>query len=276
MVITLAPPDLGGFLRFLLGDGIELEVAVDVDISTSGVRVGGSLGLAFSVTLNKQLGILYLDLLDIALVAGTDSLQATARITVRLELGPILIELSGLGVALTLRPSPDGDGSLGELDVTLELLAPTRLVVVVESDVVNGGGFVDYDPATGRYTGGLAVDLFGVGISALVVVDTMIPGDPDAWALFASLGATFPSPIPLGFGFTLARCRRRPSPRPHDGRRGAGDRTAQRRRRLAALPRGRVRRLGAAARSDRRLLPVDARQHGRRSGRDARLGEPRR
>jgi hypothetical protein len=203
MVITLAPPDLGGFLRFLLGDGIELEIAADVDVSTSGVRVGGSLGLAFSVTLNKRLGFLYLDLLDIALVAGTDSLQATARITVSLELGPIFIEVSGLGVALTLRPSPDGDGSLGELDVALELLAPTRLVVVVESDAVNGGGFVDYDPATGRYTGGLAVDLFGVGITALVVVDTMIPGDPDAWALFASLGATFPSPIPLGFGFTL-------------------------------------------------------------------------
>ena len=203
MVITLAPPDLGGFLRFLLGDGIELEVAADVDISTSGVRVGGALGLAFSVTLNKHLGFLYLDLLDIALVAGTDSLQATARITVSLELGPIFIEVSGLGVALTLRPSPDGDGSLGELDVALELLSPTRLVVMVESDAVNGGGFVDYDPATGRYTGGLAVDLFGVGITALVVVDTMIPGDPDAWALFASLGATFPSPIPVGFGFTL-------------------------------------------------------------------------
>ncbi len=203
IVITLAPPDLGGFLRFLLGDGIELDLAVDVDISTSGVRIGGALGLAFTISVNQQLAIVHLDLLDIALVAGPDSVQVTARIGIRLELGPIRIEVGGLGAALTLRMAPNGDGTLGELDVRLELLAPTRLVIVVESDAVNGGGFVDYDPATGRYTGGLAVDLFGLGITALVVVDTMIPGDPDAWALFASLGATFPTPIPLGFGFTL-------------------------------------------------------------------------
>jgi hypothetical protein len=201
--ITIAPPELGGFLRFLIGDGIELEAAVDVDVSTSGVRFGGALGLLFSVPLNKRLGLLYLDLLDLALVGATDSVQVNARVALRLELGPIVIELAGLGAAVTLRPDPGGDGSLGELDVGLELLTPTRLVVVVESDAVSGGGFVDVDPATGRYTGGLALDLLGVGISALAVVDTMIPGDPDGWALFASLGATFPSPIPLGFGFTL-------------------------------------------------------------------------
>ena len=241
IVITLAPPDLGGFLRFLLGDGIELDLAVDVDISTSGVRIGGALGLAFTISVNQQLAIVHLDLLDIALVAGPDSVQVTARIGIRLELGPIRIEVGGLGAALTLRMAPNGDGTLGELDVRLELLAPTRLVIVVESDAVNGGGFVDYDPATGRYTGApRRRPLRPRDRPPSCVVDTMLPGDPDGWALFASLGGAFPGRSRSASG---SRCSvlggMLALNRTMDAE-ALADRAAQRRRRLAALPGGPV------------------------------------
>jgi hypothetical protein len=201
--LTIAPPDFGGFLRLLIGNGIVLNVDTDIDISTSGLRVGGRIGFAITVLVNRTIVVLTIDTLDIALVAATDAVKLTATLTAGLTLGPIAVEVEGLGVSIILRPDTEGAGTFGQLDVGLELLPPTRLAASIESDIVRGSGFVDHDPLTGRYTGGLALDLLGVGISAITVVDTIIPGDPDGWALFASLGATFPSPIPIGFGFTL-------------------------------------------------------------------------
>ena len=71
------------------------------------------------------------------------------------------------------------------------------------TEAVSGGGFVSIEPEIGRYSGGLSLDFVSVGIDAIVVIDTQLPGDPDGWAFFASLAASFPG-IPLGFGFTLS------------------------------------------------------------------------
>jgi hypothetical protein len=203
IVLTLAPPDLGGFLRFLLGAGLDVDIDVDLELSPSGLRVSGALGLEFTIALNKTIGPLYLDRLDVALEIGTDGADLAARLLASLGLGPFTMQVDGLGAALQLALAPGGDGVLGGLDLALALVPPTRIVVGIESDLVTGGGFIEIDPASGRYAGGLAADFLGVGIGATVVVDTIIPGQPDAWSLFASIGATFPVPIPLGFGFTL-------------------------------------------------------------------------
>ena len=69
---------------------------------------------------------------------------------------------------------------------------------------VTGGGFVDHDPETRPLHGrARARRSRPSGLGAIVVVDTQLPGDPDGWALFASIFATFPS-LPLGFGFFLS------------------------------------------------------------------------
>ncbi len=68
--------------------------------------------------------------------------------------------------------------------------------------MLSGGGFLDLDPEIGRYAGVGELSVVGVGIVAIGILDTQIPGAPDAWSLFFSLSASFTS-IPLGFGFTL-------------------------------------------------------------------------
>ncbi|MCI0636352.1 MAG: hypothetical protein L0206_20920, partial [Actinobacteria bacterium] len=62
---------------------------------------------------------------------------------------------------------------------------------------------LDLDPDAGRYSGALALDFVGVGLSAIGVVDTRLPNDARGWAMFLSIFATFPG-IPLGFGFFLS------------------------------------------------------------------------
>jgi hypothetical protein len=200
--VVLPPPELDGFLRMLLGDGIDVEVDVDIDVSTSGVRINGGIGLDVTIPVNRTLGPLSIDTLRLRIVAASDDVSLWATVAASFALGPFTADSEGLGLALSARPEAAGTGTFGTLDVALDLLPPTRISARVEGDVVSGDGFIDYNPVSARYTGALSLDILSVGIDALVIVDTQLPGEPDGWAFFASLSATFPG-IPLGFGFVL-------------------------------------------------------------------------
>src|SRR5690606_37634836 len=56
------------------------------------------------------------------------------------------------------------------------------------------------DADAGSYAGILDLDLLSIGISAIGLVDTRLPGG--GWSMFLALFIDLPS-IPLGFGFTL-------------------------------------------------------------------------
>ena len=68
--------------------------------------------------------------------------------------------------------------------------------------MVSGGGFLDVDHEIGRYAGIGQLEVLGVGLVAVGILETQIPGAPGRWSLFLSLSATFTG-IQLGFGFTL-------------------------------------------------------------------------
>jgi hypothetical protein len=202
--LTVKAGEGDSFLRALLA-GIDFELPFDLGVEWSrsgGIALSGTVGLVFRVPLNLTLGPLSLTWLDVLLTIEGELVELAAAVELDLELGPFAVTIDGLGVAATL-DCDAGEGNLGPVDLALRFRPPTRVVLVLESEVVSGGGFVAIEPATGRYAGGLALDAFGVGIGAIVVVDTELPGDPDGFALFASLGVTFPTPLPLGFGFTL-------------------------------------------------------------------------
>ena len=140
-----------------------------------------------------------------------------------LRFGPFDATVDGLGVEATLTFGSESP-NLGFCDLALAFRPPTRVVLVIESDVVNGGGFVEIDPAAGRYAGGLALDAFGVGISAIVVVDTEIAGDPDGWALLRQPRRHVPDAAAARLRLHADRRRRAAGAQPHDRRRRAGRR----------------------------------------------------
>ena len=200
--------DLGAadsFLRGVIGDAIPaITAGGELRWGTSaGLTFGGGVGLEVVVPIDKDAGPLHVESLTLSLGAGDTGARLAATVVAGLTIGPFTGTVGGIGAAVELSPDPDGDG-LGGLAAQVLFIGPTRIdLVIALEEVVTGGGFVDHDPALGRYTGAVALDFPAVGLGAIVIVDTRLPGDPDGWALLASIFATFPS-LPLGFGFFLS------------------------------------------------------------------------
>lgn len=193
--VGISTADLGSVVSSIVQFDASLPFDLGLEWSRAGgLRLAGSASLELLLSSGFDVGIVALGDIRLAFALGE---QCTILVTVDVatSIGPVDLALHGIGLAVTLH--------LDGVRLGVELVPPTRLVVTITSEAVNGGGFLEIDPETGRYAGGLALDILGFGIGAVVVVDTEVPGDPDGFALFASLGLTFPTPIPIGFGFTL-------------------------------------------------------------------------
>ncbi len=69
----------------------------------------------------------------------------------------------------------------------------------MDAGPISGGGFLSIDQPNGRYAGILQLQLFGVGITAIGLLDTKVPG---GFSFLVILTATFEG-LQIGFGFTL-------------------------------------------------------------------------
>jgi hypothetical protein len=203
LALVLAAGDGDGFLAAMLGDG-ELRYDASASFSysaASGFSARGAGGLSLTVPLDRQIGPATLERLLLELGGDPDEplvwLRGRARVDVAAMLLALEARVEGIGVELMLI----GGGPTPAPDVAVGFVPPSAVGLSLAEVVIRGGGFVSVDPSTGRYAGALSFDALGVGLDALVVVDTDLTGDPD-WALFASLSARFPG-VPLGFGFTL-------------------------------------------------------------------------
>jgi hypothetical protein len=174
-----------------------------VEWSTGGtLAFRGSTGL--SVPIGGELVIGPLRIWGIQLAVELDgSVTITASGTVTLTVADIFeASIIGIGLRAAIDIAPDGGGgAAGGLSVSVEFQPPHRVEFVLDAGPVTGEGFVDH--TDDRYVGGLTLDVLAVGIDAFTIIDTSLPGDPDGFALFATLTLRFPS-VPLGFGFSLS------------------------------------------------------------------------
>jgi hypothetical protein len=198
--------DLGegdAFLRDVIGEPPAIEAGCELRWGTrTGIAFSGGLGLAVTLVIERALGPLYVESLSLALGGSNAGARFEATTVAKLTVGAFEAKVGGVGAALELQSATDGD-QLAGLDTTLEVVPPTEIGLELELEGAGGSAHISIDPDTGRYVGAGAFDFVEVGLAAVVVVDTQLPGDPDGWALFCSLSLTFPS-IPLGFGFFLS------------------------------------------------------------------------
>ncbi len=206
LALVFSPGEADGFLAQALGSGA-LTARMPASLTASsrdGIAVGGGAGFEIVIALNLTLGPITLVSARLALVAATDGATIEAALSAAFALGPFAAWVDDVGLRARISAAPDGaDGTLGAVDVALELKPPAGVGFSLDLEgVVTGGGFVGFDPEIGRYFGMLSFDALTIGLAAVVVVDTELAGDPDGWAFFASLSARFPG-VPLGFGFVL-------------------------------------------------------------------------
>jgi hypothetical protein len=135
--------------------------------------------------------------------SGTETLGLDLSVDLGLSLGPLDIGVSHLGLQLGL--VPDKHGNLGPADLTLGFRPPAGASLAIDSPLVTGGGFVDFDPARGRYSGGLELAIGDVSLTAIGLITTAVGGGSTGqppYSLLIIIDAIFP-PVELGLGFTL-------------------------------------------------------------------------
>jgi hypothetical protein len=202
--VALTPADGDSFLRHLVGSA-PLRVPLSPHIewsSRDGLTISGTAGLEVLLPLTLTLGPVLIESLHLLLTGAGATTRLQVDIGATTEIGPLVATVQGIGVALELSPAIGGAGSLGSLDLRVEFVAPHGIGFAIVSDIASGGGYVESDPDAGRYAGVLDIELLGVGLTAVGILSTQLPGGEDGWALFFSLTTAFTG-LQLGFGFTL-------------------------------------------------------------------------
>ncbi|MCA9700361.1 MAG: hypothetical protein KC431_22735, partial [Myxococcales bacterium] len=210
--LVIAGGDGDGFLAEVLGEGLAFDFDLGLGWSRrGGLSLSGSAGLEVTIPLGLSIagGAFELDHLTLALRADEQGLRLDAGVAAGLKLGPFAAVVDGVGLRLALSPAPKDDagtGNLGPVDLSLAFKPPTALGLRLDAGFARGGGFLEIDADAGRYAGILDLDLLGVGITAIGILNTKLPnssgGSDKGWSLLLSLTARFTG-LQLGFGFTL-------------------------------------------------------------------------
>ena len=121
------------------------------------------------------------------------------------ELGPLTASLSGVGLKAGIKYDANG-GDIGPFSTDIAVQGPSGVGITVQSDVLTGGGYLYLDAAHHKYAGAATLKLklgkADINLNALGLLQTELPGNPDAYSLLLLITATF-TPIQLGLGFTL-------------------------------------------------------------------------
>lgn len=193
---------------------LPLDVAVPFDLglawsSATGLTLAGSASvdvvLANEISIAEGLFILRNLALGFAVEDDENAdpgfgISVSGDVHFALEVLQATVE--GIGLKTDITFPPEG-GNLGRGHLSFGIDPPERLGLSLDFPAVTGGGVIGIDHEIGRYSGAVSIKVVAVGISAIIVIDTQLPGDPEGWAFFAALSLEFPS-IPLGFGFTLS------------------------------------------------------------------------
>ena len=203
LALTIDPAEADPFARAIVPQPLQADADLDVRWSARGGLVLSELGLELVIPIDRTVGPVTLEVLHLAFVVDAGKASLLLALTGGAAVGPFSAEVADIGVELELVPRADHP-LVGDLGVTAAFHPPTGGGLGLDVDgLVTAAGYYNRDPATERYGGAVAIEFLHVGLSAIVVIDTRLRQNPDGFALFASVFATFPG-LPLGFGFFLS------------------------------------------------------------------------
>ena len=191
---TLKPQD--AFLKLVLGDGINLDLAVEAEADRSGaLRLTNGTGLKASLPVpTLPTGPFKLQLIHLGLEPVDNSflhLKIELSASFGVDLGPFAASVDRLGILLDLDVGNAGD----PLDFAFK--PPSGIGLVLDAGIVKGGGYLEVSDE--GYAGVLELKMLAVGIKAIAVLNTKSEA---GFSLLLLIFGQFP-PIQLSFGFTL-------------------------------------------------------------------------
>ncbi|ROO87573.1 hypothetical protein EDD29_5186 [Actinocorallia herbida] len=203
--LVIVPGDGDSFLASLLGGDIVVELALSGRWSSAdGLGIDGAAGLTVRIATSITLGPLTISGLTIALSVGGGVIALVFTTEIGGHVGPLSASVHGMGLRVELL---DGDAGgpgtirLGPVGLAFGFEPPDGACLNLELETVKGGGCLFFDREPGRYAGVIELEMLGVGICAIVIIDTeALPSGE--WSMFFALFIDLPA-IQLGFGFAL-------------------------------------------------------------------------
>lgn len=202
--IVIQPSDGDGFLQKVLpDDGMNINFDLGVGWSNrNGLYFRGSAGLEVTLPVHASfLGFVSVDSVYLAIRANDDGIHNFVAASANVRLGPLEAAIKEVGLKATFT-LPEGGGNLGPLNLALAFKPPSGLGLVINAGPVTGGGFIDFYPEEGRYSGIFQLEIFEISVKAIGILDTRLPGGASGFSFLIIITAEFPD-IQLGFGFTL-------------------------------------------------------------------------
>ncbi|MGH9869333.1 MAG: DUF6603 domain-containing protein [Candidatus Polarisedimenticolia bacterium] len=207
LTLTLGSKDSDSFLASLLSRA-EVRGVFDLGLCwrmSQGIVFKAAGGLEIAIPMHQDLGAARLDTLYIILKIRDDgslALEASAGITALL--GPLTAIVERMGVELVLDFSSQADAPLGPVDLRLRFKPPTGVGLVIDANMVKGGGYLYLDYEKGEYAGALELVFSEVlALKAIGLITTRMPDGSDGFSLLIMVTAEFGKPFQLGFGFAL-------------------------------------------------------------------------
>ena len=201
-VLQINSSQMDSFLASLIPLDVNLAFNLDVGWSSIyGFFIEGNGSPEFDIGVNLSVGPFDIQSLHVALTLGQPDLPLEVSFIGSGSLGPLSISVERMGVSLDLGFNR---GNLGPINLGLGFKPPTGLGIEIDAaGMVEGGGFISYDPVKGRYAGVLDVTLIDtVAVKVIAVIDTKLPDGSPGYSFLLIITFDLP-PIQLSFGFTL-------------------------------------------------------------------------
>jgi len=196
--IVIQSSDGDGFIQKVLPkDPITIDFAFTPAYSNlKGFHFQEAGSLEVTIPINKQLGPIYFDSVDLELGFEESLLRVIVALTASLEIGPFsgVVEKIGLKADIPLDTPALPDFSFKP---------PTGIGLAIDANGIAGGGYLSIDPP--NYAGILNLAFKNqFEITAITLITTQLPNNQKGFSFLLSLMGSFNPGIQLGYGFVLS------------------------------------------------------------------------
>src|SRR5262249_12854435 len=149
-------------------------------------------------------GVVTINSIHLAIKTDDSNIRMAAAGSVSTHIGPIqaVVDQIGLEANFTF---PEKNGNLGIADCDFHFKTPSGVGLAIDAPSVTGGGFLQFDPQQGQYSGFLELKIAErISVKGFGLLNTRLPGGGKGFSLVILIFVEGFKPIPLGLGFSLS------------------------------------------------------------------------
>ena len=208
--LVLAAGGADSFLGKILGDKrVEGQFDLGIGIDRKrGLYLIGSGGFEVEIPLHRSLGPLTIQSIFVGFAVDGGRFSLSLAASVSAQLGPVAAAVSHFGVQIVADTANNAARGLdlGPVHLLADFLPPDGGGLSLSAGPVTGGGFIKHDKDAGSYSGILDLKFTDIGLVAVAIITTKLPGGKKGFALFINIGVTFNPSITLPYLFYLSGC----------------------------------------------------------------------